>query len=69
LKAVPAVKPPKELVVLRYICLAAARVFTGVDHPHELRHTAILIRELLAVQHICAGEHCNPDKYQIVPIT
>jgi hypothetical protein len=43
-------------MMLRNIGLASVWILPGIDHPDQLHHTAVFVRESVAVQHIRARE-------------
>ena len=49
-------------MVLRNIVLAGAWILRRLDHPDQLHHTSILVREDVAVQDVGAGK-----VYELVP--
>ena len=43
-------------MMLRNIGLAGVWILPIIDHTDQLHHTAVFVREYVAVQYICAGE-------------
>ena len=52
--------------MLRNIGLAGVWILARFDHPEQLHHTAVLVRQYVAVQHIRAGEIHKLMSYAVI---